>query len=481
MVHDIVAQAAYMAHGYCLLWKPWLVTLHAGSDFLIFAAYVAIPIGIWIFLQKRKEAPLRPIAWLFVAFILLCGLTHIVNLITLWWPIYETQGWIKLATAIVSVATAVAVFVLIPKALAIPSPAALEAANASLREEISAHQRTLAQLEAAKADLDKRYVAQAASLSQAHALLEVISETTPTLLYAKDQDGKLRFASRALLRYLDKTEEETLGKTELDYLASADQARAIMETDERIRASGQGETLEEIVDDGAGAQSVFLSAKAPYRDDTGKVVGLVGVSVDVTERKRAEERVKLLMGELAHRGKNQMAVLTYLVRQSLRDGVDVTAAREALLGRMEALSASMQLVSGGVGLRLSLRDIFDNELDLADARLQVQGPELYLNPHAAQTFSLLVHELRTNAVKHGALSVATGRINATWAIDAGRLSFSWAERGGPPTSPPQSSGFGEKVIRALVEADFSTSVKTEYGEHGFSYSFDADLDLIADK
>src|ERR1700687_5227475 len=116
MVHDLVDGASYMAHGYCLLWKPWLVVLHAGSDLLIFFGYFAIPVAIWIFLRQRKGLELGRLAVLFCAFIFLCGLTHLVQMVTLWWPIYETQGVLKLATAIVSVATAGMIFPLIPTA-----------------------------------------------------------------------------------------------------------------------------------------------------------------------------------------------------------------------------------------------------------------------------------------------------------------------------------------------------------------------------
>src|SRR5262245_64256671 len=117
MVHDMIQSASYMAHGYCLLWKPWLVLLHAGSDFLIFAAYFAIPAAIWLFLRQRRDIELKPLAILFAAFIFLCGLTHLVQMLTLWWPIYETQAFVKVATAGVSLATAAMIFPLIPKAV----------------------------------------------------------------------------------------------------------------------------------------------------------------------------------------------------------------------------------------------------------------------------------------------------------------------------------------------------------------------------
>ena len=79
MLQDFINRAAYMAHGYCLLWKPWLIAIHASSDILIFGSYFAIPVAIWIFLGKRTDLTLKPLAVLFAAFIFLCGLTHAIS------------------------------------------------------------------------------------------------------------------------------------------------------------------------------------------------------------------------------------------------------------------------------------------------------------------------------------------------------------------------------------------------------------------
>ena len=146
MLQDIINRAAYMAHGYCLLWKPWLVAMHASSDILIFGSYFAIPVAIWIFLSKRTDLTLKPLAVLFAAFIFLCGLTHVIQAVTLWWPVYEVQGYVKAITAIVSVTTAIAIFPLIPKAVAIPSPSQLQIVNDGLALEVAAHRDTLAAL-----------------------------------------------------------------------------------------------------------------------------------------------------------------------------------------------------------------------------------------------------------------------------------------------------------------------------------------------
>lgn len=147
MEHHVVDYGDYMPHGMCLLWKPWLVFLWAGSDLLIFMSYTAIPVALFMVLRKRTEVPQPSLVVLFAAFILLCGITHFFMIVTLWVPIYPFVGWIKLATGLVSTATAIMLFKLVPDIIALPSPAALELANRGLKTEIDAHLQTLSSLD----------------------------------------------------------------------------------------------------------------------------------------------------------------------------------------------------------------------------------------------------------------------------------------------------------------------------------------------
>jgi two-component sensor histidine kinase len=122
-IHDALDSAAYMAHGYCLLWKPWLVGLHVISDALIALSYTLIPLAILIFLSKRrfKEQFATNLGYFFCAFIMLCGFTHVASIVTLWNPWYEMEGYLKAVTATISIITAIVIFPLIPKALKIPT------------------------------------------------------------------------------------------------------------------------------------------------------------------------------------------------------------------------------------------------------------------------------------------------------------------------------------------------------------------------
>ena len=129
--------ASFVPHGYCLLWRPDLVAMHAISDLLIALSYFLIPVGIWYFARRRTDLQFKPVFFLFAAFILFCGITHLIALTTLWYPIYGAQGLMKAATAAVSLASAYALWPAIPKALAIPGLSSLRKANEEMAEVVS--------------------------------------------------------------------------------------------------------------------------------------------------------------------------------------------------------------------------------------------------------------------------------------------------------------------------------------------------------
>ncbi len=171
----LIDYASYMPHGYCLFWQPWLVALHVGADLLIFLSYSMIPVALLLFLRRRPDLRYRGLIALFAAFIMLCGITHLVSIVTLWVPIYPIQGMLKLMTGAVSALTAATLFVLIPRLVAIPSPHQLEAANAELRREIAAHEKTLGMLRDAQRGLEIKVEERTAELTEANARLSVMT------------------------------------------------------------------------------------------------------------------------------------------------------------------------------------------------------------------------------------------------------------------------------------------------------------------
>src|SRR5258708_2096796 len=149
----------FMGHGYCYLWKPQIVWLHVVSDTLITLAYYSIPVTLVYFVRKRRDLPFHWMFLMFGAFILGCGTTHVMEVWTIWHGTYRLAGIIKLITAGLSVGTALALGPLIPKALALPSPPRLEAANRQLQQEIGERQLVEMEIKRLNESLEQRVIA----------------------------------------------------------------------------------------------------------------------------------------------------------------------------------------------------------------------------------------------------------------------------------------------------------------------------------
>ncbi|MBB6250617.1 sensor histidine kinase [Nitrospirillum iridis] len=165
-------------HGFCLSWLPGLIWLHAGSDAIIGLSYFSIPLTLAWFVRRRDDLAYRWVGHLFVAFILACGLTHILSIMTLWVPAYGAEGVVKGMTALLSVATAAMLWPLVPRVLALPTPAQLSRLNAQLSRTIEEQERTAALLRdseakvlAANSDLERRVAERTAELSAANTRL----------------------------------------------------------------------------------------------------------------------------------------------------------------------------------------------------------------------------------------------------------------------------------------------------------------------
>ena len=154
-VQRLLGERGLAPHGFCLLWDPALIWTHVIADALIGLAYFSIPVAIAYFLTHRRDVAFGWVVWMFAAFILACGATHFLAIWTLWNPDYGIEGLVKLATAIISVVTAAALWPLLPRAMALPSPAQLQAVNGALTERIAERDAALAALERAVGDRER--------------------------------------------------------------------------------------------------------------------------------------------------------------------------------------------------------------------------------------------------------------------------------------------------------------------------------------
>ncbi len=151
-LQHLLGERGLAPHGFCLLWDPALIWTHVISDALIGVAYFSIPIAIASFLTRRRDVAFSWVVWMFAAFIMACGTTHFLSIWTLWNPDYGVEGLVKAFTAAVSVFTAVALWPLIPRAIALPSPAQLQRANDTLSMRIAERDAALAALERESAE-----------------------------------------------------------------------------------------------------------------------------------------------------------------------------------------------------------------------------------------------------------------------------------------------------------------------------------------
>ena len=431
-------------------------------------------------------------------------------------------------------------------------------------------------------------------LQRTTSLLDVIGNSAASLIYAKDRDGRFIYANRALLDLYDCTPDELLGRTDADF-TGPDEAAVFRANDRRVMTTGKAEEVEEPVSGKEGPR-IFLSVKAPLRDETGHMIGIVGVStdvtdrherreqlirmahraetaqraarsslyeievasgimsrdplvaelcglapdaiaptqegweqhlhpddlpafrntvqsaverferfameyrviaadgrhiwladtgqiergedgqatrvvglvMDVTERKLAEEREHLLAREVDHRAKNLLAVVQSVVQLTRAD--DAEALKDAITGRIQSLARAHSLLASsrwtGVDLAPLAREELAPFVDEDGQRITIDGPHLRLKPAAAQSLALVLHELATNAAKYGALARSGGRLDVRWAVQDGEAVLNWRETGCPGVRSPSQSGFGSKVIRNSVERQLRGSVVYDWGDDG---------------
>jgi len=186
------------------------------------------------------------------------------------------------------------------------------------------------------------------------------------------------------------------------------------------------------------------------RQADGKAHRLINVATDITERKAAEAHQRFLLQELSHRSKNLLSIVQAIADQTLRHCTDLKEFQNRFDGRLRGLAASNTLLASGNWRGSSLRALVELQLapfvDLRSPQIEIGGPNVDLTAEAAQAIGLALHELATNAVKHGALSVARGMLSVSWQVDQVRnpraLELDWRERAGPAVTVPKRTASG---------------------------------------
>ena len=233
----------------------------------------------------------------------------------------------------------------------------------------------------------------------------------------------------------------------------------------------------QIVRDDGDVRWIEGAARFVFGPD-GQPVRVVGTNLDITERKMAERRQRLLVNELNHRVKNTLAIVQAIAWQSFRSGGMSQPAREAFEGRLAALAAAHDVLNrqsweGGSILRIVTEAIAPQ--DPGGGRLTVLGPHVNLEPKTAVALALAAHELATNAVKYGALSTPGGRVEVRWNVNGGRLCFTWRETGGPAVEGPIRRGFGARLLEQGLAEELRGVVRMDFRPEGVVCTVEAEL------
>jgi PAS domain S-box-containing protein len=209
-----------------------------------------------------------------------------------------------------------------------------------------------------------------------------------------------------------------------------------------------------------------VGTAAATTDKRGRVVRVSGVTVDITERKRAEERQNLLTREVDHRAKNALALAQSIVRLTRADNVKTYV--NAVEGRINALARVHTILSLSSWQGAEISRLVDEEVAAYSmgGQIRLSGSELQLQPATAQTLALALHELVTNSAKYGALSTLSGQLSIEWDVENEVLTLTWEETGGPLVQTPTSRGFGTRSLLASVESQLGGQALFDWRAEG---------------
>ena len=224
---------------------------------------------------------------------------------------------------------------------------------------------------------------------------------------------------------------------------------------------------------------MIVMRAAPLRNAAGDLQGAVAAAADVTEWHRHEDHLKLLVNELNHRVKNTLAIVQSIATLTLKD-VD-PGVRAAFEQRLLTLSATHGLLTDESWDGAHLVAVARASLRAAHERIRFEGEDLRLRPKSAVALSMALHELGTNALKYGALSVEQGSVAVRWSTSGGRFRLRWEERGGPPVSPPAHRGFGSRMIERGLAAELRGEARVDWRPEGLVCTIDAPLVAIHEK
>lgn len=371
----------------------------------------------------------------------------------------------------------------------VPVPVIPEVLRAKVRVFAELYRKTR-QLEALNRELERRVAERTGELQASNARLHQ-SEQRRTLALAAGRMGSWDWDMQAGECRWDEGQCSIFGVDRESFAATAENVAALLHPDDRDRLR---RTVEEAVAKGEPCNAEFrivrpsgelrwcIGAAAPSLDKAGRALRLSGVTVDITDRKEAEERQVLLAREVDHRARNALAVVQSILRLSrARTAEDFVASVD---GRIRALARAHTLLSQSRWQGAHLNRLIDEEFAPYRSgdveRIATRGPVVLLRSATAQAIALVLHELTTNAAKYGALSTEAGRLDVSWELGPEELTLRWTETGGPPAASPATQGFGTRMIRLTLERELGGRAEFDWRADGLRCTLSVPHRQVAD-
>jgi PAS domain S-box-containing protein len=320
------------------------------------------------------------------------------------------------------------------------------------------------------------------SLLDKATLLAALEATGEAILITsadlEEPGPRIEYANPAFTAMTGYAPDEVLGRSPR-MLQGADTDRAELDTMKASLRAGepyQGEAINYRKD---GSTYVVEWLITPVRDGGGRITRWISAQRDITERRAAEERQGLLVRELHHRVKNTLATVQAVLNATLRSSQDLGAFRQSFTNRISSLAATHALITDGRSQVVSLENLLRTELHAYDeperARVTLTGPEVPLPSALAVPVGMALHELATNAIRHGALRDPTGRIAVDWTVEGQCLSLTWNEHDGPPVALPTREGFGSQLLKRVLTAQIAAEVDIAFDPDGLRVRLDIPL------
>jgi len=360
----------------------------------------------------------------------------------------------------------------------VPVPVVPEVLRAKVRVFAELFRKTR-ELEQLNSQLERHVAERTAELEASNLRLKQ-SEEARSLALAAGQMGSWDWGIGADEWRWDEGQHRIFGVDPKSFKVTADSIRALIHPDDLAALQVIGQAMA----DGARThQTEFrvlrpngeirwcIGTAAAAVDAAGKVARVSGVTIDITDRKEADERQVLLAREVDHRARNALAVIQSIIR--LTRAKDVDSYVQAIEGRIKALARAHTLLSDSRWHGADLATLVAEELApyRAGDKITFAGPDISLQPATAQGLALALHELATNAAKHGALSSPAGKVSLDWQLQHNGLELHWAETGGPAITKPSSRSFGLKVIVASIEQQLGGKTAFEWNPKGLRCDF----------